>query len=94
MPLGSAPGSVTKGLEAVPVGADRRIGGEETCEIKQHLQEYKDMAPLVISILHYLIFIHALLNHVVPLRESSISRETKEQRKVKLEISKYFQIIL
>lgn len=66
MPPGSAPGSGTTGLEAVPVGADGR--GGETYEIKQHLQEYKVMALLVISILYYFIFTHTLLNHAVSLR--------------------------
>lgn len=48
MPPGSAPGSGTTGLEAVPVGADRREGrggGGETFEIKQYLEEYKDKVP-------------------------------------------------
>lgn len=66
MPPGSAPGSGTTGLEAAPVGADGR--GGETYEIKQHLKAYKDMALLVISILHNLIFTHTLLNHAISLR--------------------------
>lgn len=64
MPPGSGFGSGTTDLEVVPVGEGKR----GTCEIKQHLQTDKDVALLVISILHYFIFAHALLNHAVSLR--------------------------
>lgn len=43
VPPSSAPGSVTKGLEAVPVRADQRIAGEETCKIKQHVKDNKEI---------------------------------------------------
>lgn len=74
MPPGSAPGSGTTGLEAVPVGADRGGGAGEggrrgTSEIKQHLQDHNNVAQLAFSIIHYLIFTQTLLNHPVLLRQ-------------------------
>lgn len=73
MPPGSAPGSGTTGLEAVPVGEDRGGAGEGgregTSEIKQHLQEHNNVAQLAISIIHNFIFTQTLLNHPGPLRQ-------------------------
>lgn len=63
MPLSSAPGSVTKGLEAVPVRADQRIGGERTCKLKKYVKDNKDILSFQFYIHSFLLMLYRITSH-------------------------------